>query len=140
MFWLHAVIFRYSKMMCLSAATCLILWLIHSPPVNEKIYGVKNVSKSFLPSHPPRKCSTESVSLWSGSMSWGTTPTHPATIPQNSRCLKVAAAASGEPVPSASGTFPLMAKGGHGEALKPEVRTKPHFSCLECWATRTMRW
>ncbi|XP_051236043.1 fibroblast growth factor 3 isoform X2 [Dicentrarchus labrax] len=86
-------------------------------------------------------CSPESVSLWSESMSWGTTPTPPATIPRSNRCHQgAAAAARGEPAPSGSGMFPLTAKAGRGEVLKPEARTKPHFSCLGCWATKTMTW
>ncbi|XP_054867607.1 fibroblast growth factor 3 isoform X2 [Amphiprion ocellaris] len=86
-------------------------------------------------------CSTKNVSLWSGSMSWGTTPTHPVTTLQSSRChQEVAATASVEPAPCVSGTFPLMAKGGRGEALRPEAQTRLHSSCPGCWATRTMRW
>ncbi|XP_042269156.1 fibroblast growth factor 3 isoform X2 [Thunnus maccoyii] len=86
-------------------------------------------------------CSTKSVSLWSGSTSWGTTPTRPDTTLPSSRCHQgAAAAASGEPVPSGSGTFPLTGKAGHGEVLKPGALTKPRFSCLGYWVTRTMRW
>nr|XP_020469384.1 fibroblast growth factor 3 isoform X2 [Monopterus albus] len=85
--------------------------------------------------------SAKSVSLWKGSMSWGTTRMHPVTTPPSSRCcLGAAAAVSGGPAPSVSGMFPSTVKAGHGEALKPGAQTKPHSSCLECWATRIMRW
>lgn len=99
-----------------------------------------NCASMFRPSHFPRKCLTKIVSLWSGFMNWAITPTHPATTPQSNRCPPEAAAASGEPAPSANGTFPLMAKAGHGGVLKPGARTKPHFFCPGCWATRTTRW
>ena len=99
-----------------------------------------NVAHWFFLSHLPRKCSTKSVNLWSGSTSWGTTPTRPATIPPSRRCQGGLAAASGGPALSASGTFPLTAKAGHGEASRLEARTKPRSSCPGCWETRTMRW
>lgn len=87
-----------------------------------------------------RKCSTKSVSLWSGSMSWATTPTHLATTLPSSPHHQGAAAASVAPAPSASGTFLSTVKAGHGEGSKPEALTKLLFSCLGCWATRTTRW
>lgn len=88
-----------------------------------------------------RKSSTKSVSSWSESMSWDTTPTRLATTPRSSRCHQEAPAAVRDgPAPNGSGTCPLTGRAGHGEALKPEAPTKPRCSCLECWATRTMRW
>lgn len=110
--------------------------------LNEKhTTGCKtNVADCCLSSHPPRKCSTESVNLWSASTSWDTTPTHPAIIPQSSRSHQGVAAASGGLVPNVSGMFRSMAKAGHAEALKPEAQIKPHFFCLGCWGTRTMKW
>lgn len=73
-------------------------------------------------------------------MSWGTTPMHPDNTSQSSLCRREQAAASVVPLSRDNGTFPSMAKGGRGEASKLGALIKPHFSCLECWATRTMRW
>ncbi|XP_077940906.1 fibroblast growth factor 3 isoform X2 [Gasterosteus aculeatus] len=83
--------------------------------------------------------STKSASSWSGSMSWGTTPTRRATTPPSCRC-RWEVAVSGVPVPSASGTSPSTAKGGRGEASKRGVRTKRRFSCRVCSDSRTTRW
>lgn len=73
-------------------------------------------------------------------MSWGTIPMRLATTPQSKPCQQEAVAAGAEPASNVSGMFLLMAKAGHDEGLKPAAQTKHHFSFLECWATRTMRW